>query len=273
MQGAGGVAPFGVIAGASCDIGDLVGWSIVTGGKLLDATVAGAETYTAAWFVDPTLVLADDFTLGEVDVEVWAIMDIGSGLVAPRVTLSAIPEAGLSWGAQRYTAEWGSGGYLLTLPSSGTRPRPTRLGTLTFPVDPLAPARWKMRLAASTAAGSSGQFGCSQLVCVLSRYRASSPSGKSNDATYPAFTSTSSESAKTITSDLRGLLAKPPLPPVAHRGVGGSPLELPPGDTDILLFTSSVVPDDPTIDAVEHHAADVWLHVSVWPRWHAYRPS
>lgn len=279
-EGAGAPPPFGIIEAESADNGDLVGWAIGTESTartqswVLDTTVSGAETYAAGWWIDPNLLLPDDFTLGEVDVEVWARMAIENTNVSPRVILSARPEAGTSFGAERFTAEWQSAGALLTIPSAGLVYRMTRLGTLTLPVDPASPARWKLWLAGSTAAGSTGRFGLDFLVCALSRYRASSPSGKVNDTTYPKFITSVAETAKTITSDLRGRVAKPPLAATADRGLGGTPLELPPGNVDLLVLLSSLVPDDPTSSsASEVHQFTATIHASIWPRYNAYRST
>jgi hypothetical protein len=280
VEGAGGVPPFGVLEAEACDAGDLTGWAITadagsrTGNYLFDGTVSGAETYTAGWWLDPNLLLADDFTLGEVDVEVWGLMTVHTSNVSPRATLSARPEAGLSFGAERFSAEWGSSGLLLVKPSSGSVRRMVRLGTVTLPVDLARPARWKLWLACSTAAGSTGTFGCDYLVCCPSRYRAASPSRKTNDSTYPKFVTSTAETSKTILSDLRGLVAKPPLPATGDKGLGGTPLELPAGNVDLLVKLSSLVPDDQTSDTTtEQLAHTAAVHVAVWPRFNGLRSA
>lgn len=278
-EGAGAVPPFGLIEAESTDTGDLTGWIITSdagqrgGFYLADATVTSAETYSAGWWIDPNLMLPDDFTLGEIDIEVWARVQIDVTTVAPRATLSARPESGTNYGAARYTAEWGTAGRLLTIPTTA-RYRRTRLGTLTLPVDPSNPARWKLWLAVATGVGSSGVFACDFLTLAPVRYRCASPSGKVNDSTYPVFITTNTETSKTIRTDLRGLVAKPPLSPTADRGLGGAALELPSGDVDMLVDLSSLVPDDPTVDATqETNAMPGTVHVAVWPRTNAFRSS
>lgn len=279
-EGAGAPPPYGVLEAENADTTDITTWVTTadvlaqSGYKLYRSTVGGAETYTAGWWVDPNLLLADDFTLGEIDVEVWAFMILHASLVAPRVILSARPEAGLSFGSERFTAEWGTAGTLLTKPSSASANRFCRLGTITLPVDLANPARWKLWLAASTLGGSSGVFGCDYLVLVPSRARAASPSAKINDATYPPFTRSTSETSKTILSDLRGLIAKPPLAATGDKGLGGTPLELPAGSTDLLVKLGSTVPDDPTSStATEQPWHNATIHVAVTPRFHGLRSA
>lgn len=279
-EGAGGVPPFGIITATSSDAGDLTGWAVAfnavfrAGAGLLDAVVAGAETYTASWWIDPHLMLPDDFTFGEIDIEVWGRFYRDGTVLAARATLTARPESGTGFGAERPTAEWGMAGRLLPAPSTGTCLRRSRLGTLTLPIDTTQPARWKLWLACSTAVGSTGGFGLDFLTCVPARYRCSSPSGKANDTTYPKFITTTAETAKTVLSDLRGVIAKPPLPGVGDRGLGGTPIELPPGSIDMLVDMSSLVPDDPTSDSTsETNAMPATVHVAVWPRWNALRSS
>lgn len=257
-----GVAPFGAIQGES---GSLTTWASTAdanyrGGTGAKATTSGAGTAQADFTIDPATLVADDFTEGELDLEVWGRFEIASTVVSPVITLSTRPSAGTSFGAQRYTAEWGSAGKLLTLPSSGTRFRIVRLGTLTVYVDPDKPLAWTLRVGASWAAGSSGQFGFDELLVTPARQRACSPSGKPNDGTYPPFVASTSQTTKLVRTDLSGMASAPPANPHPDHGLGGQLLQFPPGDVDVLLKLSSLVPDDPTSDATSEqlsHSATV----------------
>jgi hypothetical protein len=274
-EGAGAVPPFGIIEAESADIGDLSGWAISTGdgnsrlGALLfDGTNSGAETYTAGWWIDPNLLLPDDFTLGEVDIEFWGKWRADGSNVSPRAVLSARPEWGTAFGAERFTAEYGSAGKALPRMLSGVGPKAVRLGTITLPVDPARPTRWKLFYKHTTAAGSAGTVGLDFLHALPIRKRVCGASGKANDSTYPRFVTSTAETTRIITSSLQGLVAKPPFPAQPTGGaMGGPAIEMPTGNTDLFVRLASVVPDDPTLDVTAEqlsHAATV--HVAVTPR-------
>lgn len=277
-EGAGAAPPFGILDAEACDTGDLTGWAITAdagsrlGNRLYDAAVSGAETYTAGWWIDPALLIPDDFTMGEIDIDVMAVAVVHASNVSPKLTLSARPEWGTAFGSERFTGEWGTVGKLLTKPSAGSARRPVRLGTLTLPVDRSRPARWKLWLAGSTAAGSGGDFGLDYLWLAPVRGRAAQITGKANDGTYPRFVQSTAETSKVITSDLRGATSKPPNPLVPDHGLGQALLELPAPDVDLLIKLSSLVPDDPTSDATsEQLVHDATVHAAITPRWHLFR--
>lgn len=281
-EGRGACPVFGLVDAAANDTGDLVTWAAITdanyrAGVGIRRATSGAETPSATWFVDPAVVVPDDFTQGELDVEVFARIELASTVVSPRLTLSTVPEAGTSYGPARYTAEFGSAGKLLKLPSSGTVFRVVRLGTLTFLVDRQRPVRWKLRLAGSYAAGSTGSFGVDYLFLAAARMRACGPTGKALDATYPKFVQSTGETTKTIKSDLSGRVRNPgSYSRFDHpdAGLGGSLLELPAAAADVAVKLSSLVPDDPTSDATnEQLAHTATLHLAVTPRYHLARAS
>lgn len=277
-EGAGAVPPFGVLDAEASDPGDLTGWVIAAdagsrlGTRLYDSAVAGAETYTAGWWIDPALLVADDFTMGEIDIDIMGVAIVHASNVSPKLTLSARPEWGTAFGSERFTGEWGTSGVLLTKPSAGSARRPVRLGTITLPVDRSRPARWKLWVAGSTAAGSAGDFGLDYLWLAPVRGRAAQITRKANDSTYPRFVQSTAETSKLITSDLRGATSKPPNPFVPDHGIGQALLELPAPDVDLLVKLSSLVPDDPTSDATtEQLAHSATIHAAVTPRWHLFR--
>lgn len=274
-QGAGAVPPFGIIEAETADTGDLTGWALTTGvaasrmsALLFDSAVSGAESYSAGWWIDPSLITQDDFAAGEVDIEFWARMTVNAAVVTPKVFLSARPEWGTSFGAERWTAEYGAGGKILTKPSAGATYRTYRLGTITFPVDTTRPARWKLWLAATTAAGSTGDLGLDYIMAVPIRNRVAGTTAKANDSAYPDFIASTAETTRIITSSLRGLAAKPPFPAQPVPGaVGGPQIEVPIGNADLMVKLSSLVPDDPTIDATTEAIAHTGtVHVAVTPR-------
>jgi hypothetical protein len=268
-------APFGIIEAETAS--NLSGWAAAAnagarGGNMLkDAAASATDVYTASWAVDPSLMVRDAFTT-EIAIEVWARVMLSSTIVTPSLTLSARPEDGLSYGAARYTDEWGSAGKLLTPPSAGTQFRIVRLGTLRMLVDPLRPRRWLVWLAGSVGAGSSGEWGLDYLLPVPANARACSPSSKANDAGYPPFVASTAETSKTVKSDLSALVAKPPAYGHPDHGLSGQLIEIPAGEDELLVKLSSLVPDDPTSDATsEQLAHSATVHLAVTPRWYLAR--
>jgi hypothetical protein len=245
------VAPFGVIQAES---GTPTSWVSTVdanylGGSGLKITTAGAGTASVLIPIDPSTLAPDDFSTDEIAVEVWGRVELASTVVSPRVFLSLQPFAGLTFGAEQFAVEFGSAGKLLTLPNSGTRFRFVKLGTLNMSSDLSSPLKFNLKVGASWAVGSTGQFGLDYIVCVPSRARALSPSSEPNDSTYPKFIAATSATVKLIRYDLSGRVASGGGAWGRDSGLGGSLLQMPPGDVDLVLKLSSLVADDPTLDA------------------------
>ncbi len=264
------VVPFGIYDAASDMTG--VTWASTAhadylSGNGLQVTTSGAGTASALLALDPSTLVSDDFNPGEVAVEVWADMRMAAGLVSPRVTLSVLPFAGTAFGGEQFSAEFGSVGKLLTVPT-GTAKRYVKLGTVNLPVDAAQPLKHNLKVAASWAAGSAGVFGLDYVVLVLARQRALGPTSKPNDVTYPKFIASTGATTKTIRHDLSGRVASGAGNPGRDSGLGGSLLELPPGNVDLLVKLSSLVPDDPTSDATSEQVSHTGVTgvVRVTPR-------
>jgi hypothetical protein len=265
------VAPWGIIeaeTGAS-----LSGWAstanaVYRGGNGLQVTTSGAGTASALWPIDPSVMQPDEFTPGEFQCEVWARIRVGNTVVSPKLTLSLEPFAGTAFGGAQYSAEYGSSGKLLTLGLGATVERPVKLGTLSMPVDTASPLKWNLRLQGSWAVGSSGVLGADYLWLVPARQRALSASGKPNDSFYPDFIGSTAATTKTIRSDLSGRVASGGGNAGRDSGLGGSLIELPVGNVDLMVMLSSVVSDDPTADAstMQLAHATVTGSVRVTPR-------
>ena len=245
------VPPVGIIEAES---GTPTTWAAIgtdatfRGSNGVRATTSGAGTASDVFVVDPSTLAQDEFARGTIDIEVWARIELASTVVSPRLTLSLSPNAGAGFGATQYSQEYGSAGKLLVLPSSGTRFRLVRLGTITMPVDAAAPVKWNLNVAASWAGGSSGSFGLDYIVCVPVKQRACGKTGVPLDSAFPKFIASTSDTNKTIRSDLSGKVAAGSANAARDSGLGGSPIELPPGNVDMVFLLSSVVPDDPTVD-------------------------
>jgi hypothetical protein len=245
------VAPFGVIEAETAN--SISTWAVVAnagyrGGNALEVTTAGAGTATARIAVDPSVMQPDEFTPSEYQCEVWARVLLQNTHVSPRFTLSLEPFTGTTFGGEQFSAEFGSSGRLLTLPSGANAMRFVKLGTLSLPVDAALPLKHQLKVVASWAVGSTGQLALDYLVLVPSRQRALSPSGKPNDAAYPDFIGSTAATTKTIRPDLSGRVASGAGNPGRDSGLGGSLIELPVGNVDLLVKLSSLVADDPTVD-------------------------
>jgi hypothetical protein len=267
------VAPQGPIGASTAS--SSVTWSITAdanyrGGGGLKTTTAGAGTASGLWALDPSVLDADDWALSDVDVEVWARVELASTLVSPKLTLSLQPFAGTAFGGEQFAAEFGSAGKQLTKPSSGTAFRFVKLGTLSMPVDKAQPLKWNLKVGATWGGSSAGTFGLDYLWLVPARQRALSPTAKPNDAAYPDFIASTSDTQKRICgADLSGQVASAAGNFGRDSGLGGSPIELSPGDTRLLLKLSSLVPDDPTSDATSEQLSHTGVTgtVVVWPRY------
>jgi hypothetical protein len=127
-----------------------------------------------------------------------------------------------------------------------------------------------MKVAASWAAGSSGNCGLDYLWLGPARQRALSPTGKPNDSYYPDFIASTADTQKRIRGgDLSGLVASAAGNFGRAPGLGGSPIELPVGNVDSFSSMSTVVPDDPTSDTTSEQISHLTVtgSVVVWPRY------
>jgi hypothetical protein len=271
--GRGAMVPFGILDGARFDT------SGSTNPGSEDASVAancrlgyGVARGLTEYFIDPAALTADDFSEDEVQVEFWARVALSSAMAARYYTLSAYPEGGTAYGSQRYTAEYGTTGKPTpALVSSGSEQyRILRLGTLTFRIDPQRPARWKLRLDIRNPTGAGGAVIVDYLVAVPILRRALSPTGKQNLATsYPRLFSTTGDITKLVHTDLWGEILKTTGLGVQSafpdHGLGGTFIELTPPDSRAVVKLSSLVPDDPTVDAtteVLQHSSGVTFDVT-----------
>lgn len=267
-------APFGVISGG---VGTEVTPDAFTAdyvaGSWRDDTVSAPHSHTQIFTVRPSRLPTDMFADGERTIELWGRFELASNLVNPRAIARCCSTLGVL--AQRPTLEFGEAGRDLVVPSSGTAFRFTRLGTLVF-------TERDAFITVETAwDGGTGPVGLDYVIAVPSTQRAVGPTGKSLDDSYPSFfpvgavASAGFHGSKVLLSDLSGYYDISNVTSTAfnalarHTGLGGSPLEVPPGDVDLLLKASLLVPDDPTSDASTEQAThpDVEVYARVWPRW------
>jgi hypothetical protein len=146
----------------------------------------------------------------------------------------------------------------------------TRLGVIRMVVNPLAPRIWK--LVPELVSSFGGETALDYLLLCPATQRACSPSAKPLGDSYPSFIPTVLPSVKTIHSNLTAVTSKPGKSGHPDRGLGGQLLEVPPGETQMLIKLSSMVPDDPTASAVSEQLSHE-AKVTVWatPRWYLAR--
>jgi len=272
-EGRGADPPFGIIEAEASDASDNLVFAITAdaaaqSGQKMSAAMINAVTAQLLFYLDPSLVPPDAFAGTELRVEAWARINYAATMTSLTAITSARSALGASFGTPRFTEENGSAGKLLSVqaPAAGQW-RIVKLGTLTLISDPLNPQRWKLQVQFTTVAGSTGNLDVDYLFLAPVRQRAAGPTSKPNDSTYPKFITSASETTKTIKSDGSAVIAKPGTPTYPDHGLGGQLLELPPGQVDLFVELSNLVPDDPTIDTTtETLGPAATVHAAITPR-------
>lgn len=274
-EGKGAYPPFGVLQAQAAIPQSLSNWTITASGSALGGyhLVGSASTsFSGEWMIDPSLLASDDFS-SELTFEVYGVFSsLAFASTSVAAVLSAVPESNQT---ARVYSEWGSTGKALTLPSSGTAIRTTRLGALTLPVETSNASRWRLKLAVTGAVAAAVNL--DYLILVPTRQRAAGPTSKVNDSTYPAFFHVGSgEEVKLIRSDLSGRYRIPPGPYGRDSGLSGQLLELPmpaqgstTADAQALLKLSNQVPDDSTSSTTSDSPLSpaATVHFAVQPRY------
>ena len=284
ILGRGAPPPIGILEAEDNDVGDLVesGLSTYANGdfgapagyrqaQALTAVLDSAGSSTATWFVDPSLLVGDDYAADEFAVEVYAKMELTSSMGTITALLSAIPELGTGFGAERYTDEFGSAGKTIVYPGTVTQ-QTYRLGTLRFVALRSNPSRWKLKLVMAWT-GTSGSWALDNLLLLPLRSRALSPTGRDySTVTYPVFVASTTEQTRIIRSDLSGVAQKPAAGEFPSHGLGGSLLELPPGDL-VMIARQGQIPDQAnTPGAADPVQIAMTIHPRVTPRFLIARP-
>jgi hypothetical protein len=249
----GGELPFGVINGASCDYTNTGAFfstapasdATYRSGFKIAGTGSMTTTATAEWYLQPWALTPDDYARGEIAVQVYARLNMASTQAAVNIVTSLKPEGGTSYGAERFTQEWGTAGRYVATPTAGVF-RLTHLGTLVMRVDRTRPVRWKLKLNCTNDAASTGAFGIDHLVCVPARRMVSSITGVAN-ADFAAFISSTSQTTKTVKWNKRAETSNPASNvstyPYPDGGLGGSNILLPSGNVQVLAWLADYCPD------------------------------
>lgn len=251
-------------------------WTAATDSTYLVGTrVRGSGAMSATANLEfpilPHLFTPDDFTQDEVELAVFARVEVASTQTSLAAQISLASDRGTSYGARRYGRPYGSGGKTLTLPSSSTCFRNYFLGTLTVKVDASLPRREWLRVAFANSGSATGNFGVDYLVVVPSRRCARTASGKSASVV-PTFIASTAATTKIIDHDGSARILNPDGSYTRDDGVGGEPIRIPRGGATMLVWPTDVLVDLSDASAsssAKTHTADV--QVSVTPRTHLLR--
>jgi hypothetical protein len=230
------------------------GWSAIPG------SAGSGLPYIARVVIDPALLVPDDYTQNEIAIEVW-----GRQTTLPQaqaIKMAAWPITATAVAPAVTTEEYGTAGKTTIPSSSGTPLRFMRLGTLRLRTDM---GRYLLTWESPTGGAQLDYF-----VLVPSNWRALGPTAKPLDANYPAFVPATSEITKRIRPDLSATIKEPAsgTPEVNAPGLGGSLLEMLPGNNDVVVKLSNLVPDDPTVGtSAEQLAHSATVHFKITPRW------
>lgn len=237
-----------------------------SGYLLRDTSVlAAGETYSAYYSVDASLVGPDDYSGDEISVEVWGRFYMHTAFTGgANFALRLVDQQGAT---VAYTSEYGADGKTIAAVSV-TGHKTYRLGTLTMST--AGAAIWRLHLLMEIQPGTNlQQFGIDCLYILPARMMASSPSGKAATG-YPYFLPSAGPQTKIIRSDdLSGSLITPPSDAIRNRaaGLGGAPIELPPGPVDIFSIVN-LAPAEETGGGYDSITDQPPLHLAVTPRSH-----
>lgn len=273
LEGRGAQPAFGIVEGESF-ANDVTSPGTGTTARTTDTTArgqsalqlnGGGATANLYWYVDPNTLVADDFTQGEIDVQVFARMNLVALTTATQSMLTSVEPteriaANVLAGRARYTREYGTALKTFVQPATVAGWRLAKLGTFPMIVDKQNPQRWRIRMHASNSVSTLTTV--DYLLLSVVRSFACLPTGKADDqgATYPnlipfdAGWGAGDAVTKVFRADGSALIRNPipaggrlaSLPPAfPDHGLGRS-ITLPAGDVDAMIKISDTIPDDPT---------------------------
>lgn len=241
-----------------------------------------ADTGELEFPILPHLFTPDDYASDEVDVAVFARIEVASTQTSLACAISMASERGTSYGARRY-GSLRSGGKTIKLPSSGTVFKPYFLGVVTLKVDRTRPRREWLRLAFSNSGSATGTFGVDYLVVAPVRSICGTQRG-STDAITPDFIASTAETTKVVGVDTDGEITGRVMGAVVEHtnadsftpddGLCGEPIVLSPDGAELLVWPSDQVID--LSDSSTHNMAETYsgtVQVAVQPRTHLLRQS
>jgi hypothetical protein len=293
--GRGAPAPFGVVQAETYDVSAATGpWTVVedaaaTNGTRLNLDTGATGTSnnnTLEWLLDPNLLEPPDFAGGELDVEVYVI----GSVLANSATLKAYTRNEQSID-NVYTREHGLAGRSLPVEYTSSAGRMYRAGTVTFARGPGSTGRHRLGVTfdVTTLAPNAGAILRIDAVLLLPVWaRMASPSGKDPyDGSYPLFIpwQASTDVVKITGPDGAGSIRVRPTGSAAvasggdrqfgSTSLGGEPLEVQPGDVELLAaWVRGLAPDMPVPQGNASAYYDPGLvHAAVTPRYRLLNPA
>lgn len=237
------------------------------GGNRLAATASGAGTATAKYALSAHDIAAAA-KVDTIDVEVWARVYLPTTVVSPRINVQFATDGGA--GASISPREFGTAGRPLQVPTAAGY-RLTKIGSMTLPLVDVD-TKWAMTATMSWVVGSTGTVGLDWLAVIPAGSRVCSPTYEPLDGSYPRFMPTATAAAsKKITSDLVGTLTTSGVV-AADTGLGGPPIELPPGNVDLFVLLSEAIPDEvPSATAAGVGYSSTTMSLAITPRYYLAR--
>lgn len=244
---------------------------------------ASGALSTGGWLrfpILPHLFTPDDFTGDEVDLAVFARIELASTQTSLNCAISMVSNRGQSFGSRRY-GSYKSSGKTLKLPSSGTVFRPFYLGTITMKVDRNRPRQELLDLTFTNAGGATGVVGLDYLIVVPIRRVARSRSGV-QASIIPSFIVSTSETTKSIgigpngrvlsslvggIVDYNNGVTSTGVAVAPDDGLLGSPISLPKDGAELLVWPSDIHVD--CTDSVSTNMAENFsgtVQVAIQPR-------
>lgn len=270
-----GYPPFGVIPAAGfCDRDQFTDGAGARWSRQLTADVASATSpATAGFYLDATLLGADDYSDGEAAIEVWAKIRADSNVTAPKILAWVNPGRRISTSPQsggfRYSAEFGS--TYQDVINTGSNFGTQRLGT--FMLDAQQIGQGSTLVVSMSWTGGTNDVWLEHVILTPARSRCLSPTGKdSSEVDYPAWIyANDSQTEKRVESDLSASVGSGDGRLARDHGLGGSLIEIPPGEFVVCPILEEGDPDDDEGHTSALHGWTYTFAADVTPRWHYLR--
>lgn len=230
-------------------------------------SIPASTTFTGVYPVDSSTVPLPNDERGTRDVELYMI---GSTVAIGNLTAKADVDG-------TYAREWGATGKII--PTLGGAARGAwRLGTLTLDADAIRRARLTLTIALTRGATAGNCF-IYGFILVPAGQRLTAPTGKAQTTSYPVALKLTSGTYEGKRFDAAGRGYQIDAVDGAQRpdaSLAGAPVELEPGDNELLTWLSTAIPDDPTNNSYATAGGPLTLdtvHVAITPRYRLLNPA
>lgn len=243
-------------------------------------TVSGSNI---AYYIDPSLLQSDDYSDEELVFEVYANYTCASTVSSPQLRADVYTEFNENILYPQEGSDW------VNIYPYSSRQQSIKLGTFRISnTNPGSRTPYLLRIWANWTVNS-GNLDLGSIVMIPVKQRASSPTNKVANSSYPKFFTYSTGSAsrlptKIITSKLKGLMTAgnnyPSDGKYLDNGLGGALIEIDPGTNAIYYTISTGVVGDPSstygvtspLGAVMGPSyPNAFVHLNLEPRWMFFR--